>query len=72
VHAKSRSVIPALASVHASAKKAQLSGEAMTRKHKLFPNLKTHDEIGHANSEDDIESADMTGDVSVSVVGMIL
>ena len=48
--------------------KTQLLAEAMSRKLEVFPNLNQQD-TGEANSEDDKESAEMTGDVSVSVVG---
>ena len=51
------------------AKKTQLLAEAMSRRLELFPNLNQQDDTGQANSEDDKESAEMIGDVSVSVVG---
>ena len=51
------------------AKKTELLAEAMSRKLELFPNLNKQDETGQVNSEDDMESAEMIGDVSVSVVG---
>ncbi len=51
------------------AKKTELLAEAMSRKLELFPNLNQQDETGQANSEDDMESAEMIGDNSVSVVG---
>lgn len=51
------------------AKKTELLAEAMSRKNELFPNLNKQDDNGQVNSEDDKESAEMIGDVSVSVVG---
>ena len=50
-------------------KKTELLAEAMSRKLELFPNLCKHDQTGEVNSEDDKESAEMIGDVSISVVG---
>ena len=44
------------------AKKTELLAEAMSRKFGLFPN---QDESGQACSEDDMESAEMIGDISV-------
>jgi hypothetical protein len=51
------------------AEKTELLAEVMSRKLELFPNLNKHDETGEVNSEDDMESAEMIGDVSALIVG---